>query len=145
MNTKHNTYLDLSKLSDRERIIVRNILHEKREYVPFFTDLFEIERHYKLHFDKGDWLCGDSWFGEKTEISFPEWKSMMNGTSAKNTNCCEKCGGRLALISGNFYFEADAEPYESGIEEDVVFEKNKEQINGFICDDCQTVQKLWSE
>lgn len=83
MNTKHNTYLDLSKLSDRERIIIRNILHEKREYVPFFTDLFEIERHYKLHFDKGDWLCGDSWFGEKTEISFPEWKAMMKGTSVK--------------------------------------------------------------
>lgn len=28
---------------------------------------------------------------------------------------CSKCGGRLALVTGTFFYSPHAEPYESGI------------------------------
>ena len=80
---KTKNYLDLSKCTEGERKIVRNTLYKNREYVPFFTNLFEIDRYYKLHFDEGDWLCGDATFNEKTELTYPDFIKLFEGGESK--------------------------------------------------------------
>ncbi len=82
---KENIYIDLSKLSEDQRITIRQLLFKKREYVPYFTNLFEIDRYYKLHFDNGDWLCGDIMFNEKTELSYPEFIKLFEGGDEAKT------------------------------------------------------------
>lgn len=60
-----------------------------------------------------------------------------------DTNKCEKCGGRTALISGQWYFKPDPEPYLSGIIEDAEENIDEAWINGEICDDCSHIQNLF--
>lgn len=38
---------------------------------------------------------------------------------------CSKCGGRLALVTGTFFYSPHAEPYESGILEKSILRKVK--------------------
>jgi hypothetical protein len=58
---------------------------------------------------------------------------------------CEKCGGRTALVTGTFYYDADDEPYNNGVEEDAKVESGDCWVGGFKCDDCENVQGLWHE
>ena len=81
---KEKCFIDLSKLSYEQLRIVRMTLYKNREYVPFFTNLFEIDRYYKLYCDKGDWLCGDVMFNEKTEILYPEFIKLFEGGDGEN-------------------------------------------------------------
>lgn len=58
---------------------------------------------------------------------------------------CSECGGRTALITGNFTYDADSEPYNNGVEEEAKIESSDCWVGGFKCDDCGHVQGLWHE
>lgn len=62
-----------------------------------------------------------------------------------DTQKCEKCGGRTALVTGTFYYDTDAEPYENGIEEEAEVESGECWVGGYICENCGNVQGLWHE
>lgn len=62
-----------------------------------------------------------------------------------DTEVCHKCGGRTALVTGSFYYEPDAEPYENGIEEEAKVGTGECWAGGYKCDDCGNVQGLWHE
>jgi hypothetical protein len=57
---------------------------------------------------------------------------------------CEKCGGRTALVTGKFYYDSDAEPYNNGVEEDANVSGDC-WVGGYVCDDCTHIQGLWHE
>ena len=59
-----------------------------------------------------------------------------------DTNKCEKCGGRTALISGQWYFNPDQEPYLNGKIEGAETSIDKAWISGEICDNCNHIQSL---
>lgn len=56
---------------------------------------------------------------------------------------CNKCGGRTALISGIWYYSPDQEPYENGVIEPTERNESEAYMNGFICDDCDTIQDVF--
>lgn len=56
-----------------------------------------------------------------------------------------KCGGRTALISGNWYFTPDREPYLNGKEEEAKVSDGEEWIIGYKCDDCGSLIDLFSD
>lgn len=60
-----------------------------------------------------------------------------------DTQSCEACGGRTALVKGNWYFAPDAEPYVSGTEESAPFQEMEEYVHGYVCDECERVQGMW--
>ena len=62
-----------------------------------------------------------------------------------DTQKCEKCGGRTALVTGIFIYEPDDEPYKSGIEEEAKVKSGECFVGGYICDNCGNVQGLWHE
>lgn len=62
-----------------------------------------------------------------------------------NTQSCEKCNGRTALIKGTFYYDADEEPYNGGVKEDAKIKSGDCWVGGYICDDCGHIQGLWHE
>jgi hypothetical protein len=57
-----------------------------------------------------------------------------------DTDKCEKCGSRTALVSGQWYHEMDSEPYMSGKKIN-----DEDWIHGFKCDDCGHLQGIWDE
>ena len=59
-----------------------------------------------------------------------------------DTNKCEKCGGRTALISGQWYFNPDQEPYLNGKIEDAETNIDEAWITGEVCDNCNHIQSL---
>jgi hypothetical protein len=77
----------------------------------------------------------------KTESHAP-----LSGVSGSfDTHKCSECGGRTALVTGHFYYDSDAEPYNSGIEEVAKAESGDCWVGGYKCDDCEHVQGLWHE
>ena len=68
----------------------------------------------------------------------------MNNTK-NDTQICEKCGGRTALVTGLFIYEPDAEPYKSGIEEESLVKGGECWVGGYICDHCHNIQGFWHE
>lgn len=62
-----------------------------------------------------------------------------------DTRACEKCGGRTALVTGQFYYEPDSEPYKNGIEEEAMVDSGECWVGGYKCDDCGHVQGMWHE
>jgi len=56
---------------------------------------------------------------------------------------CIKCGGRTALVSGYWYYNPDQEPYENGVIEPTERNESEAYMNGFICDDCDTIQDVF--
>lgn len=67
------------------------------------------------------------------------------GQESSDTQKCEKCGGRTALVTGMFIYEPDAEPYSSGVEEEAGVKSGECFVGGYICDNCGNVQGLWHE
>ena len=63
--------------------------------------------------------------------------------TSDNTPC--KCGGRTALVSGQFYFDADQEPYKNGVIEPAKTQKGDEWIHALLCDKCNKLTKIWSD
>lgn len=55
---------------------------------------------------------------------------------------CKKCGSKLALVSGTFYFQADAEPYESGVEEELDIDTDM-HIHAHYCIVCYELPEIW--
>jgi hypothetical protein len=96
----------------------------------------------KLHYDE----MRKEWF-EKTQLKEPKGEDDLIQKVKVNsdTHKCLECGGRTALITGTFYYEQDAEPYMSGIEEDAKVSSGDCWVGGYICDDCGNVQGLWHE
>lgn len=79
-------------------------------------------------------------------------KSNSSTTNAKlpvsgsyDSETCNKCGGRTALITGQFYYDADDEPYNNGIIEDAEIESGDCWVGGYKCDNCGHIQGLWHE
>lgn len=58
---------------------------------------------------------------------------------------CSKCGGRLALVTGTFFYSPHAEPYESGILEKSIVTESEVWIGAFKCDKCGNIQDLFIE
>lgn len=56
---------------------------------------------------------------------------------------CIKCNGRTALISGYWYYSPDQEPYENDVIEPTERNESEAYMNGFICDDCNTIQDVF--
>ena len=70
---------------------------------------------------------------------------IQNVSGSCDTHKCSKCDGRTALITGNFSYDADNEPYNSGTEETANVESGDCWVGGYKCDDCGHVQGLWHE
>jgi ssDNA-binding Zn-finger/Zn-ribbon topoisomerase 1 len=58
---------------------------------------------------------------------------------------CEKCGGRLALVTGSWHYEPDDEPYEEGVEEEAKTSGGQEYLAASKCDDCDHIQDITIE
>lgn len=55
---------------------------------------------------------------------------------------CEKCKSKLVLVSGTFYFNADPEPYENGVEEEVIINADL-WVNAYYCPECDELPEIW--
>lgn len=62
-----------------------------------------------------------------------------------DTNKCEECGGRTAIVRGQWIFSPDSEPYLNGKKEDSLTSINESWISGSVCDDCGNVQDLFPQ
>ena len=62
-----------------------------------------------------------------------------------DTKTCKVCGGRTALVTGEFYYDPDAEPYQNGIKEEAKVQSGECWVGGYKCDDCGSIQDLWHE
>lgn len=71
----------------------------------------------------------------------PDNKQAINSDTEK----CNKCSGRTALVSGEFYWNADQEPYSNGKQEVAENRDGTSWIHGYVCDDCESIQGLWNE
>ena len=49
---------------------------------------------------------------------------------------CKKCGGRLALVTGDFQYEPDEEPYLSGVQEEAIAKGGYCELIAYKCDLC---------
>jgi hypothetical protein len=49
---------------------------------------------------------------------------------------CKKCGGRLALVTGNFYYEPDEEPYLPDVQEEAIAKGGECELIAYKCDLC---------
>lgn len=49
---------------------------------------------------------------------------------------CDKCGGRLALVTGNFYYEPDEEPYLPDVQEEAIAKGGECELIAYKCDLC---------
>ncbi len=58
---------------------------------------------------------------------------------------CKKCGGRTALVSGQFYYNADQEPYKNGVIERAERPEGDEYVHGLLCDKCGRLTQLWQD
>ena len=85
----------------------------------------------------------DEYYELLSEINSLKEQSVTDDTS--DTKKCKECGGRTALITGSFYYEPDAEPYENGIEEEAKAGTGECWVGGYKCDDCGNIQGLWHE
>lgn len=56
-----------------------------------------------------------------------------------------KCGGRTALIRGQWCFSPDREPYLNGVEEESKVSEGDEWIIGYKCDDCGHLMDLFAD
>ena len=75
-----------------------------------------------------------------------EWRPILPiPQEVSDTHACCECGGRTALVTGYFYYEPDAEPYMSGIEEEAKVESGECWMGGYKCDDCGNMQGFWHE
>lgn len=68
-----------------------------------------------------------------------------NVSRSYDSEKCDKCGGRTALVTGQFYYEPEAEPYMNGKTEACLVKSGDCWVGGFICDSCGNVQGLWHE
>lgn len=64
----------------------------------------------------------------------------MTDTKITDTGMCNKCGGRTALVVGCFSYEPDAEPYESGVEEESMIHEGEVNMVACKCDICGNMQ-----
>lgn len=62
-----------------------------------------------------------------------------------DTNVCNKCGGRTALVTGTYFYHQDDEPYNNGVEEESLVEDGECWIGAFMCDKCGNIQDFWTE
>jgi len=70
-------------------------------------------------------------------------KTHAEGFAEGNTKgMCEKCGGRLCLVGGVFYYEADPEPYKSGKEEGAELIQDEQKLSAASCDNCGHLQNF---
>lgn len=58
---------------------------------------------------------------------------------------CEKCKGRTSLVSGQFYYDPDREPYLNGKEEASLITSGDCHVIGYVCDNCGHIQGLFHE
>lgn len=58
---------------------------------------------------------------------------------------CEKCGGRLALVTGIFNYCPHAEPYQSGVREKSVATQGDDWLGAYKCDNCDHLQGFFTE
>lgn len=58
---------------------------------------------------------------------------------------CDKCGGRLALVTGTFFYSPHAEPYESGVVEEPIATEGETWVGAYKCDKCGHIQNLFTE
>lgn len=67
----------------------------------------------------------------------------MNENNEKQV--CEKCGGRIALVTGTFFYEPDDEPYESGVIEESIATDGEVWIGAYKCDKCGHLQGFFTK
>ena len=73
----------------------------------------------------------------------PESKTASEGKlDCNRRGLCKFCGGRLALVSGNFDYTPDPEPFESGIEEDIILDTYTANLSAMVCVDCGDVTEI---
>lgn len=74
-------------------------------------------------------------------------QSEMEEIEETNTDTpkCEKCKGRTALVTGNFSYHVDDEPYKSGISEQAISEDGDCWLGAHKCDECGNIQGFWIE
>lgn len=53
---------------------------------------------------------------------------------------CSKCGGRLALVMGTFFYEPDTEPYESDLIEEAKVNSGNCNLIAHKCDECGHIE-----
>ena len=58
---------------------------------------------------------------------------------------CDKCGGRLVLVTGCLFYEPDAEPYEAEVEEKSVDTNGEAWVGAYKCDKCGHIQDFFTE
>jgi hypothetical protein len=70
---------------------------------------------------------------------------LYDGSKGYDSQKCEKCGCRTALITGIFCYDPDDEPYNNDVKEKAKVESGECWVGGFKCDNCGHIQGLWSE
>lgn len=67
----------------------------------------------------------------------------MNEENKKST--CEKCGGRLAFVTGIFFYGPDNEPYEPEVIEKSIATEGEAWVGAYKCDKCGHLQGFFTE
>jgi len=58
---------------------------------------------------------------------------------------CDKCGGRLAFVTGIFFYDPDDEPYEPEVTEKSIATEGEAWVGAYKCDKCGHIQDLFTE
>lgn len=136
-NTVEINYLDMVKLMHeyaQQQLKNFNLQYVKHQSELLLDFMNMIEEGGMIKFDKPKLL--HQFKNKQCDIHVV--------SSSYDSKKCEKCGGRTALVKGSFYYDADAEPYNGGIEEEANI-SGECWVGGFICDDCNNIQGLWHE
>lgn len=60
-----------------------------------------------------------------------------------NTPKCNTCGGRTALMVGDYTYYPDDEPYTNGVEEESIAEGGEVELSCYKCDSCGNLQDFF--
>lgn len=61
-----------------------------------------------------------------------------------DTPNCDKCGNHTALVTGTFFYSADDEPFENGVQQEILI-NDECWVGGYLCLSCKNMQGLWHE
>ena len=145
-------YIDLSKCTEEERKHIRTKIFNSEFPIATITryileNMMEYrikENPYLLINEFVHWKLNES-IRDKTELTYPEFIKLFEGGEDTDTEKCEKCEGRTALISGTFYYHPDPEPYINGVQETSDVNEGECWVGAYKCDDCNHIQGLWNE
>ena len=74
------------------------------------------------------------------EVEEENVNEQINTDKEPTTQKCDKCGGRTALMVGDYTYCPDDEPYTNGVQEESIAEDGEVKLSCYKCDSCGNLQ-----